>query len=115
MEALHADLRCIDAHVGLGDLCFDSCPEQALTHYGVAVGIGDLSLGPSFDGLLPWEDLYNRPFLRALHGYGLCLWRLGESPKSAPRFREDALVQPERQPRGAVLLGRYSEWPTMAA
>jgi hypothetical protein len=24
---------------------------------------------------LPWGYLDNRPFLRCLHGYGLCLWR----------------------------------------
>jgi hypothetical protein len=24
-----------------------------------------------------WHFIDNRPFLRCMHGYGLCLWRLG--------------------------------------
>ena len=35
----------------------------------------------NFEGLLPWGHVNNRPFLRCLNGYGLCLWRLG-------RFKE---------------------------
>jgi len=40
------------------------------------MGIGELSLPPDFNGLLPWGHIDNRPFLRCLHGYGLSLWRL---------------------------------------
>jgi tetratricopeptide (TPR) repeat protein len=29
------------------------------------------------DGVLPWGWIDNRPWLRFLNGYGLCLWRLG--------------------------------------
>ncbi len=36
-----------------------------------------MSLGDDFDGVLPWGHIDNRPFLRCMHGYGLCLWRLG--------------------------------------
>lgn len=39
--------------------------------------IEELSLGPEFDGLLPWGLIDNRPFLRCVHGFGLCLWRIG--------------------------------------
>ena len=38
--------------------------------------IGELSLGPDFDGLLPWGHIDNRPFLRCMRGFGLCLWWL---------------------------------------
>lgn len=34
------------------------------------------------DGLQPWGHLYNRPFLRALHGHGLSLWRLGRTEEA---------------------------------
>ncbi len=34
------------------------------------------ALGPDSNGLLPWGYLDNRPFLRCMHGFGLCLWRL---------------------------------------
>jgi hypothetical protein len=27
-----------------------------------------------FDGVLPWGQIDNRPFLRCMHGFGLCLW-----------------------------------------
>jgi len=27
--------------------------------------------------VLPWGLIDNCPFLRCMHGYGLCLWRLG--------------------------------------
>ena len=86
MDAVLADPRCIDAHVHLGNLVFEHRPEDAITHYQIAVAIGDLSLGPDFSGLLPWGYLYNRPMLRALHGYGLCLWRLGRSKQAREVF-----------------------------
>jgi hypothetical protein len=76
-----ADLRCLDAHAHLGNLVFDHEPEKAIRHYGVGVRIGELSLGENFEGLLSWGHINNRPFLRCLNGYGLCLWRLG-------RFKE---------------------------
>lgn len=94
MEALLADLRCLDAHVHLGNLVFERRPEDAITHYDIAVGIGELSLGPRFDGLLPWGHLYNRPFLRALHGYGLCLWRLGQTEKAREVFQRVLALNP---------------------
>ena len=52
-------------------------PKDAIRHYEVGVRIGELSLGEGFDGLLPWGWIDNRPFLRCMHGFGLCLWRLG--------------------------------------
>ena len=78
MQVLLADLRCIDAHAHLGNLAFEHLPKAAILHYEIAVAIGELSLGTGFAGMLPWDCLYNRPFLRALHGYGLCLWRQGQ-------------------------------------
>jgi hypothetical protein len=76
MELCESDLRCLDAHSHLGNLIFDYSPAQAMRHYEVGVRIGELSLGALADGLLPWGWLDNRPFLRCLRGFGLCLWRL---------------------------------------
>lgn len=70
------DLRCIDAHAHLGNWLFRRSPERAILHYEVGMRIGELSAPESFAGVLPWSAIYNRPFLRCLHGYGLCLWRL---------------------------------------
>ena len=39
--------------------------------------IRELSLSQGFEGLLRWGHVDNRPFLRCMHGYGLCCWRLG--------------------------------------
>lgn len=77
MELCQSDLRCLDAHAHLGNFDFDSIPEQAIRHYEVGLRIGELSLGDDFDGVLHWGIVDNRPFLRCMHGYGLCLWRLG--------------------------------------
>ncbi len=77
MEICESDLRCLDAHAHLGNLAFESLPQDAIRHYGVGLRIGELSLGDQFDGLLQWGHIPNRPFLRCMHGYGLCLWRLG--------------------------------------
>lgn len=76
MELCQADLRCLDAHAHLGNLGFDYSPKDAIRHYEVGVRIGELSFGPDFAGLLPWGYINNRPFLRCLNGFGLCMWRL---------------------------------------
>jgi len=76
MEICQADLRSLDAHSHLGNYFFDSMPEKAIRHYEIGLRIGELSLGEDFDGVLHWGNIDNRPFLRCMHGYGLCLWRL---------------------------------------
>lgn len=86
MAVLAADLRCLDAHAHLGNLWFDGSPGDALRHYEVGVRIGELSLGEAFAGVLPWGLVDNRPFLRCLKGYGLCLWRLGRLDEAARVF-----------------------------
>jgi hypothetical protein len=80
-EALRLDPGHADAWVHLGNLCFEEgLVVEALGHYerGQAAAeartIGDPSRYPH-----PfWLDLDSRPFMRALHGRGLCLWRLGQ-------------------------------------
>jgi tetratricopeptide (TPR) repeat protein len=86
MQLLDADLRCLDAHAHLGNLVFDRRPEDAIKHYKIGMRIGELSLGPGFDGVLSWGWIDNRPFLRCMHGYGLCLWRLGKTTEAAALF-----------------------------
>lgn len=75
-KLLEADLRCLDAHAHLGNLLFRLSPDWASSHYEVGVRIGELSLSDGFDGVLSWGLIDNRPFLRCLQGFGLCLWRL---------------------------------------
>ena len=77
MELCQSDLRCLDAHAHLGHFSFDNLLENSIRHYEVGLRIGELSLGDGFDGVLHWGLIDNRPFLRCMQGYGLCLWRLG--------------------------------------
>jgi hypothetical protein len=86
MKLCEADLRCLDAHAHLGNFVFDHRPKEAIRHYEAGVRIGELSLGPAFDGLLPWGHVDNRPFLRCMHGFGLCLWRLGRFEEAGGVF-----------------------------
>ena len=98
MEALCLDLRCVDAHAHLGNMTFDRRPERALQHYEIGMRIGELSLPSGFDGVLSWGRIYNRPFFRCMHGYGLCLWRLGRFAEAERVFeRMLALNPPDNQ------------------
>lgn len=94
MDLCQTDLRCLDAHAHLGNLTFDRVPEVAIRHYEVGLRIGELSLGPDFDGLLPWGHIDNRPFLRCMHGYGLCLWRLGRFGDACQTFERMLWLNP---------------------
>lgn len=94
MDVLGRDLRCIDAHAHLGNLEFERDPEQAILHYEIGVRIGELSLPAGFDGVLAWGRLYNRPFLRCLHGYGLCLWRRGQLAAAQQVFERMLSLSP---------------------
>jgi len=86
MDVCQSDLRCLDAHAHLGNLVFERWPEEAIRHYEVGLQIGQLSLEKGFDGLLPWGWIDNRPFLRSMHGFGLCLWRLGRFEEAGRIF-----------------------------
>jgi hypothetical protein len=94
MDLLIADLRCLDAHAHLGNLAFDRDPDTAVRHYDMGVKIGELSLGKDFSALLPWEFIENRPFLRCLHGYGLCMWRFGRMREAEKVFTRILWLNP---------------------
>ena len=94
MEVLGRDLRCIDAHAHLGNLEFDRSPERAIVHYEIGFRIGELSLPPGFDGVLVWGRVYNRPFLRCLHGYAVCLWRSGKFAEAERVFARILSLNP---------------------
>jgi tetratricopeptide (TPR) repeat protein len=94
MELCEADLRCLDAHSHLGNSVFDHHPEDAIRHYEVGLHIGELSLGGDFTGVLPWGLVDNRPFLRCMHGYGLCLWRLGRFDEAEQTFQRMLWLNP---------------------
>lgn len=86
MDLCQTDLRCLDAHAHLANLAWDHWPKEAIRHYEAGFRIGELSLGEDFHGVLPWGWIDNRPFLRCMHGFGLCLWRLNRFEESARIF-----------------------------
>jgi len=104
MDLCEADLRCLDAHAHLGYLVFDRLPKDAIRHYAVGLQIGELSLGDGFDGLLPWGYIDNRPYLRCMHGYGLCLWRLGRFDEAQRVFRRMLWLNPSDNQGARFLL-----------
>ena len=56
--------------------------------------IGEFSLEPGFEGLLPRGHIDNRPFLRCMHGFGLCLWRLERFEEAEPVFERMLWLNP---------------------
>ena len=105
MELCEADLRCLDAHAHLGNLAFDHRPEDAIRHYEAGLRIGELSLGDDFDGVLPWGYINNRPFLRCMHGYGLCLWRLRRFEDAKRVFERMLWFNPSDNQGARFLIG----------
>ncbi len=77
LNLLEKDFRCIDAYSHLGNIHFpdddtSTFVDFAMPYYEAGVKIGEYLLGPDFEGQLPWEYVDNRPYLRTLHGLGLC-------------------------------------------
>jgi tetratricopeptide (TPR) repeat protein len=94
IELCQADLRCLDAHSHLGNFIFKHVPQDAIRYYEVGLRIGELSLGDDFTGVLPWDLVDNRPFLRCMHGYGLCLWRLERFDEAEQIFQQMLWLNP---------------------
>ena len=94
MSVCEEDIRCLDAHAHLGNLLFDKLPAQSIRHYEVGYRIGEWSLEDSIDGVLPWGWIDNRPFLRCMYGYGLCLWRLERFAEAEKIFQKILWLNP---------------------
>ncbi len=109
MELCQADLRCLDAHAHLGNFVFDHRPQRAIRHYAVGVRIGELSIGSDFDGLLPWGLIDNRPFLRCMHGFCLCLWRLGQFEEAERVFDRMLWLNPSDNQGARFLIDEVRE------
>jgi hypothetical protein len=108
MELCEADIRCLDAHAHFGNFVFDRTAE-AIRHYKAGVRIGDLSLGQNFEGLLRWGDVDNRPFLRCMHGHGLCWWRPGRFEEAERVFDRMLWLNPSDDQGVRGLIGPFRE------
>jgi len=96
-EALRLDPDHADAWVHLGILSFEqSRVKVALYCYergeaaALARTIGDPK---TYEGPF-WLDLDSRPYMRALHGKGLCLWRLGRTREARQVFARMLRLNP---------------------
>ena len=105
MDCCRADLRCLDAHAHLGNFRFDWRPQAAIRHYEAGYRIGKLSLGDDFDGVLPWGHIDNRPFLRCMHGYALCLWRLRKFGEASRVFERMLWLNPSDNQGVRLVIG----------
>ena len=88
-EALRLDPGHADAWVHLGNLCFDEERlEEALAHYQRGQAAAEArTIGDPVHYPHPfWRDVDSRPFMRALHGRGLCLWRMGRRDEARQVF-----------------------------
>lgn len=110
MKQLEQDLRCLDAHAHLGSWLMDHWPDDALRHYEAGMRIGELSLPPGFEGVLPWGLTDNRPFLRCLHGRGLALWRLGRAAEAFAVFQRMLWLNPWFEWEGERLEEKARAW-----
>lgn len=104
-ELCQADLRCLDAHFHLGNFVFEHSPQDAIRHYDVGMRIGELSLGNDFSGVLLWDHIDNRPFLSCMHGYGLCLWRIGRFDEAQRLFERMLWLNPADNQLVRFLIG----------
>ena len=109
MDLCQADLRCLDAHFHLGGLVFDYYPRDAIGHYETGLRIGQFSLGDDFTGVLLWGFTDNRPFLRCMHGYGLCLWRMGRFEEAEHVFDQMLWLNPSDNQGARFILDEVKE------
>lgn len=112
-QCLENDLCVLDAHAHLGRWAFHAgkrglMVERAQKNFEAGVAIGDLSLGPGFRGVLRWRQIDNRPFLRCLHGLGLCFWALGDIPKARGVFERMLWLNPSDNQGARFCLGELA-------
>mgnify|MGYP001614451308 CR=1 FL=1 len=98
-RCLEEDLRTLDAHAHLGNWAFGDgsrklLVERARRNYEAGVAIGNLSLPPDFNGVMEWGRIDNRPYLRCLHGLGLCHWVLGDTVGAREVFERMLWLNP---------------------
>ncbi len=113
-RCLQLDTRCIDAYVHLGlyragDMSTRSSVEQAVKNYLAGISVGNTALPQGFDGVLPWSWIDNRPYLRALHGLGVCYWNLGDVSGARRVFERTFRLNPDDHQGIRLLLGALDE------
>ncbi|MFP4364989.1 MAG: tetratricopeptide repeat protein [Spirochaetia bacterium] len=89
--------ECIDALVHIGESYMESSGDwlqNALNCFITSIHIAEKNLPKDFDGVMLWECLENRPYLRALHGLCLTYWRMKEFDKAQKTARKMLRICP---------------------
>lgn len=94
MSLLAVDLRCLDAHAHLGNFSSITFPRRPSGIMRPALESGNFLLAKTSNGELHWGDIDNRRFLRCIHGYGLCLSRLGRLKEAEEVFTRILWLNP---------------------
>lgn len=94
-KLLARDLRCLGAHVLLGDIASRQFHRMSAFHFEVGLRIAEQAVGPEFDGIVPWAIESNRPFLRCLYGHAWAQRRLGHAAEARRALVRLLMLDPE--------------------
>ncbi|MBN2003188.1 MAG: tetratricopeptide repeat protein [Anaerolineae bacterium] len=110
--ALRLDPGHADAWVHLGNLRFnEGRVSEALAHYQQGQAAAEArAIGDPARYTRPfWGELDSRPFMRALHGRGLCLWRLRQIEEARQVFTWMLALNPSDNQGARFLLHDLDE------
>jgi tetratricopeptide (TPR) repeat protein len=96
---LKIDHRCLDAYAHIGNIYFNLKGskrrfDRAKAYYKQGVAIGLKAIGEHIHDVFPWGMIDNRPFLRCLHGFGLCLLEQQKIDDAFAIFKHMLLLNP---------------------
>jgi tetratricopeptide (TPR) repeat protein len=109
------DPRCIDAYAHIGNIYFNMqgntrhAISRAKAYYKQGVAIGLMSIGEHLNDVFPWGMIDNRPFLRCLHGFGLCFLEQKQTKEALVIFKHMLLLNPMDNQGARMLIADCAE------
>lgn len=105
-SVIRADPYYIEAYLLRGYLFFESEDySEAINEYARAIKVCEQFIPKSFDGQISWVHLGNRPYIRALHGFGLACLKLGKRQEAIEVFEKMLRICPSDNLGARLLLG----------
>ena len=107
LKAIVADSPdCLLGHSHLGDALLQAGKiRPALSAYEKGIALGEAAIPANYKGTLPWHELSNRPFLRALHGAALAQLRLKKHKPAISLMERMLSLNPDDNQGVRYLLG----------
>lgn len=97
-KLITVDSRCLDAYAHMGHMYFhldrQSHYSTAKSYYKQGVAIALQAIGNRLNDVFLWGIINNRPFLRCLEGFGLCLLKQNKIDDALDVFRQMLLLNP---------------------